>query len=250
MGTDAAGVDLGFSGVHTNLDAIARLGQLYLDDGVWDGHRLLPDGWVAAASSPQIANPRVTNPTAAGLGFQLWMSQHGSERAHSGGSAADAPRDQRPSSRSYDFPTKTDLVSDVLRALGERLQGVLATAFDAPAADHLVARQAAAWLDPCADERAIRCSPCSSRRTGSPLQDASRTVDLVVELVEAWTEWLAGFLSGSGSRRRSQAAATVALVDGLLLLRQISGADAANRAVGAALHVIGARPSAGLGDVP
>ena len=28
------GVDLGFSGVFTNLDAIARLGQLYLDDGM------------------------------------------------------------------------------------------------------------------------------------------------------------------------------------------------------------------------
>ena len=72
------GVDLGFSGVYTNLDAIARLGQLYLDDGVWNGRRILPEGWVADASSVQIANPqRDEIDWRQGYGFQLWMSQHG-----------------------------------------------------------------------------------------------------------------------------------------------------------------------------
>lgn len=72
------GVEMGFSGVHTNLDAVARLGQLYLDDGVWDGRRILPEGWVAAASSPQIANPQRDQPDwQQGYGFQLWMSRHG-----------------------------------------------------------------------------------------------------------------------------------------------------------------------------
>ena len=72
------GVDMGFSGVYTTLDAIARLGQLYLDDGVWDGHRLLPAGWVAAASSVQVANPQREEPDwRRGYGFQVWMSAHG-----------------------------------------------------------------------------------------------------------------------------------------------------------------------------
>ena len=72
------GVDLGYSGVHTNLDAIARLGQLYLDDGVWDGCRLLPEGWVADASSVQVPNPQRDEPDwQQGYGFQLWMSRHG-----------------------------------------------------------------------------------------------------------------------------------------------------------------------------
>lgn len=72
------GVDLGYSGVFTDLDAVARLGQLYLDDGVWDGERLLPEGWVATASSVQTPNPGETRADwRQGYGFQLWRSQHG-----------------------------------------------------------------------------------------------------------------------------------------------------------------------------
>ena len=72
------GIDMGFSGVHTNLDAVARLGQLYLDDGVWEGRRLLPAGWVAEASAVQIANPQREEPDwRQGYGFQLWRSRHG-----------------------------------------------------------------------------------------------------------------------------------------------------------------------------
>jgi hypothetical protein len=73
-----SGVDLGYSGVFTNLDAVARLGQLHLDDGVWSGRRILPEGWVADASSVQIANGDWDDPDwQQGYGFQLWMSQHG-----------------------------------------------------------------------------------------------------------------------------------------------------------------------------
>ena len=72
------GLDMGFSGVHTNLDAVARLGQLYLDDGVWEGRRILPEGWVADASSVHIENPQREEPDwRQGYGFQLWMSRHG-----------------------------------------------------------------------------------------------------------------------------------------------------------------------------
>ena len=72
-----SGVDLGYSGVFTNLDAVARLGQLHLDDGVWNGRRILPAGWVADASSVQIANGWDDIDWQQGYGFLLWMSQHG-----------------------------------------------------------------------------------------------------------------------------------------------------------------------------
>jgi CubicO group peptidase (beta-lactamase class C family) len=72
------GIDLGFSGVHTNLYAIALLGQLYLNDGMCDGRRLLPEGWVADASSVQVPNPLMpTVDWQQGYGFQMWMSQNG-----------------------------------------------------------------------------------------------------------------------------------------------------------------------------
>ncbi|MFI9344684.1 serine hydrolase domain-containing protein [Streptomyces sp. NPDC052773] len=79
---DRTGRELGFSGLHATTDAVARLGQLYLNDGVWEGVRLLPEGWVAEATRPHI-------PTAGGMGdtdradwdqgygCQFWMSRHG-----------------------------------------------------------------------------------------------------------------------------------------------------------------------------
>ncbi len=72
------GLDCGFTGVYASLDAVARLGQLYLDDGVWNGRRILPAGWVAAASSVQTPNPANTEPDwRQGYGLQLWRSRHG-----------------------------------------------------------------------------------------------------------------------------------------------------------------------------
>jgi CubicO group peptidase (beta-lactamase class C family) len=72
------GIDFGFTGFYTNLDAVARLGQLYLDDGVCDGRRLLPERWVRQASTVQVSNAQNTEPDwQQGYGFQLWMSRHG-----------------------------------------------------------------------------------------------------------------------------------------------------------------------------
>ncbi|MFJ6084793.1 serine hydrolase domain-containing protein [Streptomyces sp. NPDC092369] len=79
---DRAGREQGFSGLHATTDAIARLGQLYLRDGVWEGERLLPEGWVAEATRVHVDNGSGT-PEAAlsdwqqGYGYQFWRARHG-----------------------------------------------------------------------------------------------------------------------------------------------------------------------------
>ncbi|WP_308467318.1 serine hydrolase domain-containing protein [Rathayibacter soli] len=78
------GQDLGFSGLFATTDAIARLGQLHLQRGTWNGTQLLPEEWVEQAGSFQIATtvPFPDDPSAGpdwrqGYGFQFWMSRHG-----------------------------------------------------------------------------------------------------------------------------------------------------------------------------
>jgi len=43
---DAAGTFIGSSYVHAPAREYARFGYLYLRDGIWDGRRVLPEGWV------------------------------------------------------------------------------------------------------------------------------------------------------------------------------------------------------------
>jgi CubicO group peptidase (beta-lactamase class C family) len=79
---DRAGRELGFSGLHATTDAVARLGRLYLDDGLWEGERLLPKGWVARASRPRIPTVGAMGEEDRqdwdqGYGYQFWTSRHG-----------------------------------------------------------------------------------------------------------------------------------------------------------------------------
>ncbi|MFJ1602082.1 serine hydrolase domain-containing protein [Streptomyces sp. NPDC088253] len=76
------GRDLGFSGLHATTDAIARLGQFYLQDGVWEGQRLLPSSWIAEATRAHISTADGTQEGALsdwqqGYGYQFWRSRHG-----------------------------------------------------------------------------------------------------------------------------------------------------------------------------
>ena len=75
---DRLGRELGFSGLFAATDAVARLGQLHLQGGRWDGRQLLPAAWVAEATRPHVANPLMHSPDwQQGYGFQFWMSRHG-----------------------------------------------------------------------------------------------------------------------------------------------------------------------------
>jgi CubicO group peptidase (beta-lactamase class C family) len=80
-GTSPQGITLGGYGLSVRTEDIARLGQLYLRKGVWNGKQLLPASWVEAATSPQIANG--SDPESdwnQGYGFQFWRCRYGCYR--------------------------------------------------------------------------------------------------------------------------------------------------------------------------
>ena len=57
--------------------AIAKLGQLYLDRGRWQGSQLLPAAWVDEATRSHVATNRADPDWDQGYGFQFWRSRHG-----------------------------------------------------------------------------------------------------------------------------------------------------------------------------
>lgn len=66
---DAAGTWVGSSYLYATARDFARFGLLYLRDGMWDGVRLLPSGWVDSARTLRSVEP--TN--GRGYGHQWWM---------------------------------------------------------------------------------------------------------------------------------------------------------------------------------
>ena len=54
---DAAGTWFGAFSADTTARNFAKFGLLYLRDGVWDGERILPEGWVEYSRTPSATNP-------------------------------------------------------------------------------------------------------------------------------------------------------------------------------------------------
>lgn len=75
------GISVGGWGLNITTEDIARFGLLYLQRGLWRGQRLLPEAWVAEATSAQVSNGDDPNSDwAQGYGFQFWRCRHGAYR--------------------------------------------------------------------------------------------------------------------------------------------------------------------------
>ncbi|MEN0067617.1 MAG: TetR/AcrR family transcriptional regulator [Myxococcota bacterium] len=127
----------------------------------------------------------------------------------------------------YYFPTKGQLREAVLGAAFGHFQGILGTAFDQPAesAAALVGR---AWKV-VANETADPLFRLFFESVGMAMHDAELATT-VEGLINAWITSLEPLIAGSPDERRARAEAAVALLDGLVLMRHLAGAEAASRA--------------------
>jgi CubicO group peptidase (beta-lactamase class C family) len=75
--TNPQGINAGGWGLKITTQDIAKFGQLYLQKGLWQGQRILPEAWIAAATSRQTSNG--SNPDSdweQGYGYQFWRCRH------------------------------------------------------------------------------------------------------------------------------------------------------------------------------
>ncbi len=77
------GINTGGWGLNITTADIARFGQLYLQEGVWEGRQLVPAAWVAEATTAQVDNsnhPSGNPDWMQGYGYQFWRCRHGAYR--------------------------------------------------------------------------------------------------------------------------------------------------------------------------
>jgi AcrR family transcriptional regulator len=128
----------------------------------------------------------------------------------------------------YYFPTKDDLIGEVLFAIGAQLQQTLAPTFSAPAADY-VDLVRSAW-PVLASTGADPVFALFFEAAGQAASGREPYRTLVPQLMGIWIDWAAEFVQGTPAYRKNEAAVAVAVLDGLLLIRQLSGPAVANRA--------------------
>jgi len=128
----------------------------------------------------------------------------------------------------YYFPSKDDLVGDVLAVMGARLQEALAPALTTAVADHLELVRVV-W-PVLARDKADPVFALFFEAGGLAATGIEPYRTLVPQLVEAWIAWATELVRGTPAFRRAEAEAAIAVIDGLLLLRQLGGPEVADRA--------------------
>ncbi|MFK7916988.1 MAG: TetR/AcrR family transcriptional regulator [Ilumatobacter sp.] len=128
----------------------------------------------------------------------------------------------------YYFPTKHDLITEVLLAMGLRLQETLAAAFVEPARDHIELLQRAWPVVATTDADPVFA--LFFEANGLAASGLEPFSSVLADLVNAWIDWAELFIDDSAPDRRVEAETAIAVLDGLLLLRQLAGPGVAERA--------------------
>ncbi|AFY88108.1 serine hydrolase domain-containing protein [Chroococcidiopsis thermalis] len=74
---DASGTFIGSAFMYATARDWARFGLLYLQDGVWEGQRILPEGWVKYSRTPAPAAPKKN------YGAHFWLMNVSTPSGHS-----------------------------------------------------------------------------------------------------------------------------------------------------------------------
>jgi hypothetical protein len=186
----------GFSGLHARTEDVAKLGQLYLQKGQWEGTQLIPAQWVEEATSAQVANPGEPNPDwQQGYGFQFWRSRHGYRGDGAFGQFCVILPDHETvvvtTASTLDMQAMLDaLWTHLLPGLGVELPDA------GSAQDELSARLAGLALPPCpagsapADPGAVRGGPFPVTALAAEVADAQiRPALTSVEVAPAESGW-------------------------------------------------------------
>jgi CubicO group peptidase (beta-lactamase class C family) len=76
---DPTGIQLGFATLKMAPRDLAKLGQLYLDGGRWNGRQVVPKDWVKASTTGQVTTQGDSAALAESYGYQWWVTQ---EKGH------------------------------------------------------------------------------------------------------------------------------------------------------------------------
>jgi len=75
------GVNMGASNLRIRTEDIGKLGQLYLQQGRWNGRQLVSRRWVELATHKEIETGKSDSSWGYGYGFQFWLNPPGGFRA-------------------------------------------------------------------------------------------------------------------------------------------------------------------------
>lgn len=85
--TDPCGINCGGWGLQIKTADLAKLGQLYIQKGKWNGKQLLAESWINDSTSPQIYQQPDRSPEelrgnegAQGYGYQIWICSNNTYR--------------------------------------------------------------------------------------------------------------------------------------------------------------------------
>lgn len=128
----------------------------------------------------------------------------------------------------YYFPTKLDLLVEVVDEIGWRLKELLASAFSKPATDPIALARAAWPVLTRPDAAGIFA--LFSEANGLASAGLAPYNALVPAISQSWIYWMTEFLPGTADERLADAEAAMAVIHGLLFLLQVGGPAAAHRA--------------------